>query len=381
LSFRVLLLADVPGWIVERVCLRMQAGIPEIAQLDYYTRFDVDRLRRTARDFDLVHYANWDCGHLLDAFRDLEPPLILSIRSHRYPPYVREAARLARVVHTITPALQAEFPGSVYIPNGVFDPAPDGRAFVVGFAGRPDEYKGFSLIAEACERAGAVFRPATGDVPPDEMADYYRGLDVYVCASVAEGHSTPVMECLALNKPVITTRVGLPMTLSPLPSLSLVDRDVDAIADAIRARMTRAQVLPKYGWETTCAELRRLYAAVVASSGRLPADYVGRYDGDLVAFARHDSNGRNGDGAGGADLLRLELEEERKRNQVILSLSRDLLRSERALDAATRRALAAETALQAHDAELAELRGRLQSRSVRAALRLRGWAGRVGLLR
>jgi hypothetical protein len=377
LSFRVLLLADVPGWIVERVCLRMQAGIPEIAQLDYYTRFDVDRLRRTARDFDLVHYANWDCGHVLDAFRDLERPLILSIRSHRYPPYVREAARLARVVHTITPALQAEFPGSVYIPNGVFDPAPAGREFVVGFAGRPDDYKGFSLIAEACERAGAVFRPATGDVPPAEMLDYYRGLDVYVCASVAEGHSTPVMECLALNKPVITTRVGLPMMLSPMPSLTLVDRDVDSIADAIRARVTRAQVLPKYGWETTCVELRRLYATVVAS-GRLPADYVGRYDGDLVAFARHDSNGN---GAGDAAFLRLELEEERKRNQVILSLSRDLLRSEQALDAATRRALAAETALQSRDAELAELRHHLASRSVRAALKLRGWAGRTGLLR
>lgn len=390
MSFRVLLLADVPGWIVERVCRRMQAGIPEITQLDYYTRHDVDTLRRAARDFDLVHYANWDCGHLLDAFRDLERPLVLSIRSHRYPPYVREAARLARVVHTITPALQAEFPGSVYVPNGVFDPAPGGRDFVVGFAGRPDDYKGFALIAQACERAGAVFRPATGDVPPEAMGDYYRGLDVYVCASVAEGHSTPVMECLALDKPVITTRVGLPMALEPMPSLTLVDRDRDSIAAAIRARMTRAQILPKYSWDATCAELRRLYATVVQSSGRLPPDYVGRYDADLVAFARRNANGshgrngdgaRDGDGSGDAALLRLELEEERKRNQVILSLSRDLLRSEQAREDATRRALAAETAVQRSEAQIADLRARLASRSVRAALKLRGWVARTGLFR
>jgi glycosyltransferase involved in cell wall biosynthesis len=281
-TFSVLLLADTPGWIVDRVCQRMQAAIPEIARVEYYVRIDANGLRRRSREFDLIHYGNWDCGHLAAAFADLACPLVMSVRSHRFPPELRATARLATVVHAITPALQTEFPGSVYIPNGIFDPEPDGADFVVGFAGRPDDYKGFGLIAAACERAGAVFRPATGDVPPHGMRDYYRSIDVYVCASVAEGHSTPVLECLALNRPVISTRVGLPTVLPPTPQLTFVDRDVESIAAAIRARMTRAQVLPRYSWAHVCAELRRLYAAVV-SSGRLPADWVGRWDADLPA--------------------------------------------------------------------------------------------------
>lgn len=283
MSFSVLLLADAPGWIVDRVCRRMQAGIPEIARVEYYTRIDADGLRQRSREFDLIHYANWDCAHVVAAFADLACPLLMSVRSHRYPPEFRAAARLASVVHAITPALQAEFPGSVYIPNGIFDPEPHGADFVVGFAGKADDYKGFDLIVAACERAGAVFRPVTGGVPPDQMRDYYRSIDVYVCASVAEGHSTPVLECLALNRPVISTRVGLPTILPPTPLLTFVDRDVDSIAAAIRSRMTRAQVLPRYSWEHVCVELGRLYAAIVAASGRLPADWVGRWDSDLAA--------------------------------------------------------------------------------------------------
>jgi hypothetical protein len=369
-SFRVLLLADQPGWIVERVCRRMQEGIPEVERVDYYTRIDAADLVRLGSEFDLIHYGNWDCEHVLAAFPEVRCPLVLSIRSHRSPPYVREAARLATVVHTITPDLQAQFPGSIYIPNGTFDLEEEPREFVVGFAGRPDEYKGFPLIAEACARAGAVFKPATGDVPPGAMGAYYRSIDVYVCASRAEGHSTPVMECLALNKPVISTRVGLPTTLAPTPLLTFVERDVESIAAAIRARMTRAQVLPKYSWELVCAELRRLYAVLAGSAGRVPPDYVGRYDADLVSWARRSSEA---DGAGDAAALRMALEEERKRNHAIVSLTQDLVRAERAADAATRRALAAEAAVQAQRLEIAALRAELSSRTVQALRQLRRW--------
>jgi glycosyltransferase involved in cell wall biosynthesis len=44
--------------------------------------------------------------------------------------------------------------------------------------------------------------------PHAEMVEFYRGLDVYVCASVSEGTPNPCLEAAACGVPIVTTPVG-----------------------------------------------------------------------------------------------------------------------------------------------------------------------------
>ena len=43
---------------------------------------------------------------------------------------------------------------------------------------------------------------------PEEMREFYRSLDVYVCASRAEGTPNPCLEAAACGVPLVTTCVG-----------------------------------------------------------------------------------------------------------------------------------------------------------------------------
>jgi glycosyltransferase involved in cell wall biosynthesis len=42
----------------------------------------------------------------------------------------------------------------------------------------------------------------------DEMVEWYRELDVYVCASIDEGTPNPCLEAAACGVPIVTTPVG-----------------------------------------------------------------------------------------------------------------------------------------------------------------------------
>jgi len=256
---RVLILGDGQGWIIDRVVERMVEGIPCEFTVDYYTRISSEKLLEHSRTHDLVHYGNWDVRFHFDVLDKLECPWILSVHSHRYYPMVKEAAGMATKVHVVNRMLLDEFPGAVYIPVGI-DPRfkPD-HEFTVGWAGHPEEYKGYHLIERACEELGVRFKPACGDLPPEEMPDYYRSIDLYVCASVAEGFSTPVMECMAMNVPVITTDVGVPSELNVIK----VERSVEGIKQGILKFYTSAQVLPEYSWENVNRRFYELYREVV----------------------------------------------------------------------------------------------------------------------
>jgi glycosyltransferase involved in cell wall biosynthesis len=49
------------------------------------------------------------------------------------------------------------------------------------------------------------------------MPTFYGGIDVYCCASIAEGTPNPVLEAMASGVPVVSTDVGIvPEVLGPL---------------------------------------------------------------------------------------------------------------------------------------------------------------------
>lgn len=250
---RVLILADVPGWIVDRCTDRMIAGMPAVQfEKGHYCCLHTDEILELARDVDLIHYQNWDIERHWPRILDAGRPVLMGVRSFRFPSYVREVAKRVNV-HVVAPGLLKDFPQAEYVPDGI-----DDRFFAplrVGYAGKDCKYKGVDLIEAACRLTGAVFAPAF-DLPFEAMPDYYRSIDVLVCASQAEGFGTPVMEALAMGTPVISVRTGAAWDYRPLPVV-WVDRTAAAIAAGL-GEFQRPN-LAEFRWSKVCARFEALY--------------------------------------------------------------------------------------------------------------------------
>jgi glycosyltransferase involved in cell wall biosynthesis len=255
---KVFLLADVPGWIVDRLTDYMIAEMPDIDWIKgYYATLSTDDIMETARECDLVHYGNWDIAMHWPRINDGGKPLLVSVRSHRYPDEFRFSVAPHVKIHAITRAIQEQFSGSWYVPDAlVLDVMP----LRVGFVGKPGPYKRSEMIRAACEQIGAQYWPTT-DRHEREMPDFYRGMDVIVCASIAEGFSTVVMEALANHRPVISTRTGSPWE-AQLPGVTWFDGTTEGLVAALRPL---ARPIPdEFLWPSVTAGLRKMYQEVLA---------------------------------------------------------------------------------------------------------------------
>lgn len=247
---KVFILTDGQGWIVDRITDKMIELMPfEFVKGDY-TKISSEDFVRIANDCDLVHYQNWDIERFLPVIDQIKTPIIVSIRSFRFPEYIHQLKGKVHF-HILNPKQKEFFPDATYIPDGIFGEFK--KDFIIGFAGRQDEYKGFNLIKQACDELGVIFKPAI-DISPDKMAEYYDNIDLYCCASLNEGHSTPVMECLARNKPVITNNVGIPSILG----IDTIERSLEGIKNGILKYYTYPKV-KDYTWENVCKQFTELY--------------------------------------------------------------------------------------------------------------------------
>lgn len=150
-----------------------------------------------------------------------------------------------------------------YIPNGVDEKLFD-RKFIVGFVGDNTDgrdHKGYQLVKQACGELELELKIAHSgqakDAQPFEaMPEFYRSIDCLVLASKSEGCNNPTLEALAMNKPVISTRVGI---AEELEGVTLVDRDVGSIKKALRRLSGRIQILESYTWKNIARRYRELY--------------------------------------------------------------------------------------------------------------------------
>ena len=251
---KVLILTDGAGWIVDRITQRIINSMPDIEFIQLpYTGISTDYFIEISKTVDLVHYNSWDIQYHWPACREIKTPFLFTIRSFRYPDYIIDVVAWATKTLVINPGILKEYRNVIYIPDGIDEVFKPDHEFTVGYAGKPDDYKGYGLIEQACDELGCVFKPAI-DLPPSWMPEYYRSIDVYVCASIAEGHSTSVMECLAMNKPVITTCVGLPAMLN----LHFTERTVDGLKREISKFYTSPQV-SEYSWDKIIPQIKKLY--------------------------------------------------------------------------------------------------------------------------
>lgn len=255
---KVLILTDGLNWIVDRITNTIIEKMPDVDFIRMkYPTISTDEFIKISEVVDLVHYQNWDIKYHLHRLHDIKTPFLYTFRSHRYPSYAIDVSRWATKTMVINKQLKEEIPWSVYIPDGIFDQFYSYKQFTVGYAGVPDDYKGYTMINEACNELGCTFRHAYG-IPPEDMPDFYRSIDLYVCASVAEGHSTPVMECMAMNKPVITPPVGVPAGLN----VHLYFRNKQSLKEAISKFYTRPQV-EEFRWDNIIPNLKSLYLETI----------------------------------------------------------------------------------------------------------------------
>ena len=182
-----------------------------------------------------------------------------------------------------------------YTPNGVdttfYSPntsKPASSLLRVGWAGSLTNmapgYRGYEEIivpaVTSLERV-ALLTAAREDKwrGPEEMREFYRSLDVYVCASRAEGTPNPCLEAAACGVPLVTTCVGnMPELVRHGVNGFLVERDVDDIARYLRllrddgglrtAMSSQIQHdIQAWDWSRRARAYRRMFEEMLSQAG------------------------------------------------------------------------------------------------------------------
>lgn len=233
---RVLALVDAPGWAHDHKTENLKRCLADRFAITkrYQSELQVSELAHA--DIVLVWY--WQqlvpMPHLVGALATGRARTIFGICSHNElegPLREPGLAVLRRLPHAIvvhSELLYAEwrnaFGKPVHLaPNGVdttfFTPAPTptGSRLRVGWAGSRSnfggELRGLPNVIEPAIAAtpGVELLTATREErmrDREEMREFYRSLDVYVCASRVEGTPNPCLEAAACGVPLVTTRVG-----------------------------------------------------------------------------------------------------------------------------------------------------------------------------
>lgn len=146
-----------------------------------------------------------------------------------------------------------------------FDSLPD-RPLVVGWVGNSkwvgntDDYKGVHTIikpaVEQLQSEGYNIELLTSDrvndiIPVDEMVDYYEKIDVYVCASKAEGTPNPALESMACGIPVISTDVGIIPDLfgEKQKALIMEERSAECLKSKLRTLLGKPSLIKELSEE------------------------------------------------------------------------------------------------------------------------------------
>ena len=109
--------------------------------------------------------------------------------------------------------------------------------FTVGYVGCSENpRKGFHIIEQACKELNVTLKKLDHGtkIEYEKMPEFYRSVDVTVCASNMEGAPNPMIESGLVGTPIITTRVGQiqEMVIDKENGL-FIERDVESLKEAI----------------------------------------------------------------------------------------------------------------------------------------------------
>ncbi|MFH0812519.1 MAG: glycosyltransferase family 4 protein [Pseudomonadota bacterium] len=261
---KILIIADVPGWAMERTADNVMARLKN--HYHFEKAFNANAEEKIKQgDFDLL-YITYETQFRDAGIKAAVPPGTVSgVRSHfkwdggrGLPPAPEFIAYLQQFVALNVPSriLYDVFKNLHFVvfhtPHGVdhgkFHPriggafsSPPGK-LVLGWAGSKTNHPGKrgieDYILPALEGlSGVSFTMAAREEKwrsQEEMVTFYQGLDAYICASRTEGGPHPILEALSCGIPVISTRVGVaPELIEQGVNGMLVERIVPAIREAI----------------------------------------------------------------------------------------------------------------------------------------------------
>ncbi len=187
-----------------------------------------------------------------------------------------------------------------YTPNGVdcsfFQPGPPRsgpRKLRVGWAGSLSNHgrshRGFDdfIVPAVAAVEGAELISAAREThwrSSAEMLEFYRSIDVYLCASRSEGTPNPCLEAAACGVPLVTTRVGnMPELVQDGVNGFFVERSVSDIAaklsilqenPRLRTAMGHAarKAIQDWDWKRQAVNYRRMFDTFLERIGRSPGN-------------------------------------------------------------------------------------------------------------
>ena len=156
----------------------------------------------------------------------------------------------------------------------------------VGWAGslsnQGPEQRGFhDLIAPAVRSVGAARLVVAAREKrwrsPVEMLEFYRSIDIYLCASRSEGTPNPCLEAAACGVPLVTTRVGnMPELVRHGVNGLFVERNVADVAAKLtrlrddrplRAELSRNMLasIRDWDWRIQAENYRKMFETILHS--------------------------------------------------------------------------------------------------------------------
>ncbi len=293
---RVLAIADVPNWIFERHARSLQRLLGD--EFDITVQYHTERFDE--REWDLIYVLEF--GLVPSEAITMPWKYVTALRSHVSWQAVAapELARYLRThfqrTHVVSERLRRELapwlPDVACVTHGIdgkiFEYAPrvpvEGRPLRVGWAGnRQTAVKGFDEFIKPIAALDDVELVCCGYVDRnltlDEMAAWYAGIDVYVCASLSEGSNNALLEAAATGCAIVTTDNGtVPEYLRDGVSALIVSRETEAFVRAIttlrddrvlRSRLgaaASAAVLPAWTWQARSDAYRTFFRDALANA-------------------------------------------------------------------------------------------------------------------
>jgi glycosyltransferase involved in cell wall biosynthesis len=283
---RILILADVPGWIFERHARTLQQRLAD--QFEIVVGFHGHEFSES--DFDLIYPLEYN---LVPPHRIAAPwKYVTSLRSHiswdGVPPALLSDylstyyQRTHMVSQRLFELFEPHLPDVAYVTHGIdmtrFAPVARSKAtgapLVVGWAGnRASPAKGFDEFIRPLADLAGVELVMCGfsdhKLGLDEMPGFYAALDVYVCSSSTEGNNNSLLEAAASGCAIVTTDNGtVPEYLRDGEEALVVDRSAIAFRDsvirlrddpALRARLSAAAtraVSEAWSWDVRLIDYR-----------------------------------------------------------------------------------------------------------------------------
>ena len=263
---KVAALYDVEGYAFHRISSQIQTGMPgaEVTLVQYSSLAP-----GSLSGFDVVFNPSYIQTDAIVAAKRPDAPLVSSVPDHftwksgwglgQFQTAMKASAVMVCTNEAMLAEVKALYPNVrlALAWSGVdadfFCPDPDkpkrkaGEPLRVGWAGSTKfwrDVKGVDLVIDACKAVPGVelvLVDATERLrTPEEMREFYRSLDVYVCMSSSEGTCLPLLEAAACGVALVSTDVGVAGALLTAGKAgTLVDRSVPALAKALKAASVR----------------------------------------------------------------------------------------------------------------------------------------------